>query len=552
MTVGPVIVRELRSQARQPLTYWLRVVAAGAAFGMLGFVLLQMYRAEVMWAATARGALASGANPFSGFGALLFGQLNATIFVCNCLLAPLLTADCISREKREGTFGLLFLTKLNAAGIVFGKAFVHTLRGLAMFAAMLPVLAIPVLAGGVSGKDCVMAVLIDGIVLIFGLAAGLLASAVSRDWVRSFVLAEFLSVFLVLVFMFGHFEILQARIGGTVKTLYHSGSALGYFLEVFCFHTNFAKESTGWTSVSSSPAIKLTTGWSDIWAGVASIQSEWFFVIVSCLAVAILIFVLAIVLAAQRIRRSWRQEAGSPKMSKLQRSFTQPRFAVQFLRRRLSRSLSRNPIGWLQHYSWTGRITKWGWFAVLLTIECLVSSDLDDFERVQPRLALLLLAGIAFTASASFRKDRESGALELLLVCPLSVSQIIGGRLRGLWMQFLPGAALLILCLAVTTTVGNEEMLNGLYMLVAFATVPVVGLFFSMTRLNSIVAWLLTILFGILMPWFATLASQVVLELFLSRDFAAHMLLLQAAAGILFWQLLYGRLKNRRFAFVHF
>jgi hypothetical protein len=35
VTVVPVIIRELRSQARQPLTYWLRVLGAGALLGVL-------------------------------------------------------------------------------------------------------------------------------------------------------------------------------------------------------------------------------------------------------------------------------------------------------------------------------------------------------------------------------------------------------------------------------------------------------------------------------------------------------------------------------------
>src|SRR5258705_2983654 len=118
MTVFPVIVRDLRAQSRQPVTYWLRVLAAGAVVGIFGFLLHRMPTAQIWMMASTY--MPAGANPFSEYGAVLFGQLNATLFVCNALLAPMLTADCISREKREGTLGLLFLTRLSAAGIVIG------------------------------------------------------------------------------------------------------------------------------------------------------------------------------------------------------------------------------------------------------------------------------------------------------------------------------------------------------------------------------------------------------------------------------------------------
>lgn len=538
MTVLPVIVRELRAQARQPSTYWLRVVAAGAVIGMLGLLLLATVKRESDFIAT---------YGVGGLGTLLFGYLNATLFLCNCLLAPLLTADCISREKREGTLGLLFLTKLDANGIVVGKAFVHTLRGLAMFAATIPMLAIPVLLGGVSGKDCMMALLIDGIVLVLGLASGFLASAVSRDWIRAFVLAEFLSLSLTLLFIYGHFKAFIVLIHGPAA---YRHSVFDQFINVFCFHINFVEVVGG----LFTPFISLRTRWSDMWANPASMQGEWFFLVGACLALGVFFFVVAIALAARRIRSSWRQEPASRQVSELQRSLTAPRFGVQILRRRLSRSLDRNPIGWLQHYSWTGRITKWGWFAVIMAFESLVISDVRNFSDVQPLIVLLFLAGIAFTASASFRRDRESGALELLLVCPLSVWQIIAGRLRGIWTQFLPSAALLTLCISVGASFDRQSPAPEVFwslLLPGFITLPIIGLFFSMTRVNFIVAWLLTLLVGIVIPWVVLAMSRLAWMALLDINPAYMMLFVELTVGVLFWPLLYSRLKYRHFAFAH-
>ena len=47
-------------------------------------------------------------------------------------------------------------------------------------------------------------------------------------------------------------------------------------------------------------------------------------------------------------------------------------------------------------------------------------------------------------SSSSFRRERETRVLELLLVSPINEWQIILGRLRGLWTQFLPSLALLL------------------------------------------------------------------------------------------------------------
>src|SRR5579863_2930157 len=60
--------------------------------------------------------------------------------------------------------------------------------------------------------------------------------------------------------------------------------------------------------------------------------------------------------------------------------------------------------------------------------------------------ALLVILAAAYTYAGvnGFLQERKSGALELILVSPLSVNQIIFGRIWGLWTQFLPAALLLV------------------------------------------------------------------------------------------------------------
>src|SRR5215218_2240681 len=108
MNVKPVIERELRVQARQSFTYLLR---------MLGVATLLF---ACFYFAATEGFM-------SQFGGKLFGYINFTLFCSIWILVPPLAADCISREKREGTLGLLFLTPLKARDIVLAKGLVHGL-----------------------------------------------------------------------------------------------------------------------------------------------------------------------------------------------------------------------------------------------------------------------------------------------------------------------------------------------------------------------------------------------------------------------------------------
>jgi ABC-type transport system involved in multi-copper enzyme maturation permease subunit len=60
------------------------------------------------------------------------------------------TADSISEEKREGTLGLLFLTDLKGYDVVLGKLASSSLHSFYTFLAVVPVMALPLLMGGMT------------------------------------------------------------------------------------------------------------------------------------------------------------------------------------------------------------------------------------------------------------------------------------------------------------------------------------------------------------------------------------------------------------------
>src|SRR5204863_2935453 len=82
--VLPVMERELRAEARHAVSYWLRTLGALVLLVVMAVMLI------------------GAQDNTPGLGAKLFGNLNTALFVTIWLLVPLLTADCLSRERREG------------------------------------------------------------------------------------------------------------------------------------------------------------------------------------------------------------------------------------------------------------------------------------------------------------------------------------------------------------------------------------------------------------------------------------------------------------------
>jgi hypothetical protein len=182
MTLLPIVERELRVKARQWPTYWSRV-----GIGLFG-TLLCLQQLEV-------GGMVGSAAEAGRFA--FRGLLVVSLLVCS--LGCLVTADAISWERREKTLGLLFLTRIGCADILLGKLASAALVVLGALVAFLPVLMIPVLAGGVTGGEAfrIGLVLVD--TLLLSLAAGLVASARRVEWFKSAQVAVGLMAALIFV-----------------------------------------------------------------------------------------------------------------------------------------------------------------------------------------------------------------------------------------------------------------------------------------------------------------------------------------------------------------
>ncbi len=408
MTLLPVIERELRVQSRRPFTYWLRV---------LGLVILLFVGVSQ--------AAKGGAS--IDHGGRLFGYLNTTLFFTIWILVPLVTADCISSERREGTLGLLFLTPLRARNIVLAKSVVHGLRALTLWVAVLPALTIPFLLGGVTWRELWLSVLINFGALCWALAAGILASSRTKVWLRSLLLAGILGTLFFLVFVFLNDLLVRSALGG----LYPWGRLF---------------DDPGFVSRSILEGTLLSANIAGSWGDMlrrlpGTGHRSWTIAEAELALLSIVALILAIELAARGVRRRWQDQPPSATQLWWREKLCTPVLWVSFFHGLMRRKIERNPIGWLEQRTWTGRLAIWGWLAVIISIYSAALSDLRIFTEgdfAQRILGWLLLGNVAISAAASFRRERESGLLELLLVSPVPEGQIIWGRLRGLWGQFLP------------------------------------------------------------------------------------------------------------------
>lgn len=467
MRILPVISRELRAQSRQPFTHWLRV---------LGVTVV------LVW-----GLLFAFDNQHaSNMGSVIFGQIHRSLFWAIWLLVPFSAADCISRERREGTLGLLFLTPLKPRDIVVAKGFAHGFRAMTLLLAVLPAMMIPFLLGGVSWNQVVMMALVEFTSICWALGVALVASSIAKDGMRAMILAVVLAVVAFYVS-----TVLTAR------AAYSAGVGTGGGLGQNIYAYYGSSESPFLIGLFVLGISNLEMWRPGIGVPITVLAP---LALHSVLAViGLLVLFASIVFSGIRIRNSWKEEPPSARMKEFQKTFLKPVVWVGFFKRWMQRKLDKNPIGWLEQRRWSGRMTSWVWFAVIVTFYSVFLGErnfMRDYGEIEDLMAWLLCVTMAAVSAASFRRERENGVLELLLVSPLKAREIVHGRLRGLWAQFLPACLGMLLLWLFTVSIFSHSTYNPRayreyariwFFAISFATIPAVGLYFSLRDRKSVV-----------------------------------------------------------------
>jgi ABC-type transport system involved in cytochrome c biogenesis permease component len=395
MTFLPIVERELRVAARRRGTYWSRTVIALVVVG-IGMWIYLMARHE---------------SPAEVSIGMFIGLTIVTGLFC--LFAGVqTTSDCLSEEKRDGTLGLLFLTDLRGYDVVAGKLVAGSLNTFYGLLATLPMLAIPLLMGGVTGGEFWRVTLVLVNTLFFSLACGMFASVLSKA-ARSGV-----AMCLLLVIFFSGLLPLTAVIIAASTDLVRDPLELAFLF-------------------APSPGYGFTLAFEQNYKG--GHESFWMSLIaVHCLAWAFL------GLTCFLLPRSWQDKAAT---------VSQLRWRDRWLRWSLGNSAERadfrtrlldvNAFYWLASRSRIKPAMVW---ALLGALACCwiwgwvkIGRDwLNPGVYITTALLLNTLLKCWFSAEtvAQLAEDRRIGALELLLSTPLEVFDITRGQFLALCRQF--------------------------------------------------------------------------------------------------------------------
>ena len=383
MTLLPIVERELRVAARRRSTYYYRLVAAFIAV-LVGVTIVET-------------------TPFDEGGAKLFRTLSWLAIIYALLAGTQATADSISSEKREGTLGLLFLTDLRGADIVLGKLAATAMDTLYGLLALLPVLAMPLLMGGVTAGEFWRMTLLILSLLLLAVSSGLACSSISIV-PRKAIEGSFLLVFLLAVGVW-------LGIAATLAALGHGVAANRLF---------HLAPLSGWAAALDGEYIVAPhLYWQPVGLCI-------FFSL--CLLAAACFFAARVWSEQMRIKRAekWR--------TRWESWLRGPRVLQTKLRATL---LNVNPILWLstrfrqlRWYPWIflgATLVFWGW-----GVSRSVGGQLETTVMTFASAHAILKYWFAAVNLYGLANDRDKDALELIFSTPLTEREII----KGQWLAF--------------------------------------------------------------------------------------------------------------------
>jgi ABC-type transport system involved in cytochrome c biogenesis permease component len=413
MTFLPIVARELRVAARRRSTYVTRT--------LLGLAVIAVW---LIMLATARRGIAA-----SEVGGMLFGILGTLAAAFSLLAGIFLTADCLSEERREGTLGLLFLTELRGYDVVLGKLMATSLPAVYGLLTIFPVLGLPLLIGGVSLAEFWRVVLVLLVTLAFSLSIGLAVSAFCRETRQAMSLTLLMLIVVSAVLPLVGWLRSDWLGAKTVPRPYLWPSPGYLFARAF-------DSSYSWTR----------NGRVEFWGSFATVAG---------------IAAMGLIAANLRVPHVWQEGGEGRARRRVVGWMRRWRVGGESFRKARRRLLEQNPFYWLASRD---RLSRWlvcivsAMLALLwlyLLRGCLgpPSSSREVFFLVSIVVALglhlILKWSVATEASRRLSEDRHSGALELVLVTPLPVGQIIEGQRRALRSSFV-----LPLAMASMTNVG--------------------------------------------------------------------------------------------------
>jgi ABC-type transport system involved in multi-copper enzyme maturation permease subunit len=413
MTCLPIVERELRVGARRGATYRTRFGSVLVSTVVCGMILWEF---------------SQGTAPHSRMGQILFCNLSITAFFYCLLVGPLVTADCLSGEKREGTLGLLFLTDLKGYDVVMGKLVASSINSFYGLLGILPLLALPWLLGGITAADFVRMSLVLITTLLLSLAVGILVSTLSRHERRAMMMTLLSMAFLIT----GPYLILflVALIQGKIINLDFLDSVLPGN-PLYSFNSALAP-------FNSMP----------IRGGVPGFGGFWLSLLISHLMVW-----GALLAACAILPRAWQEKQRIRWIQRWRLYWEQWAYGKAAERIVFRRKLLEiNPFLWLSGRDRVKLKFAWGLAAAMLLWGLLYHwFHWDLLSDAAMTTAVVFLAHLFFKiwiiseACNRIVQEQQLGSLEALLSTPMKVSEILRGQLLALKQLFAKPIVVLLL-----------------------------------------------------------------------------------------------------------
>lgn len=385
MTFLPIVARELRVASRRGTTFWSRVLAALAAAAMMVWML---------------GTLGTLVAP-DLLGPRIFHSLTALAFLGCLFPGVVLTADCLSREKREGTLGFLFLTDLKGHDVVLGKLVATSLRAVYALLAIFPFLAMPFFIGGLTAGEFWRMVLVLLNTLVLSLAVGMALSALA--WRQHVAMMGTIGA--VAIASFG--LPLLGQMPGLLSPLtsFRLAFDAAYAVEPRRFLVSaLLVQAVGWL-------LLLASGWylPHSWRGSFVVQRK----------------------QGADLASAARTAAGAPARKRL---------------------LDERPAEWL---ATRGNKTGWLWISCGLVVLVWFAGHMTGGGNGISPLGIGIVAiglhgvmqfWIAWEASGRLNEARRNSFMEQLLTTPLSTPEIVRSQMIALERQFSPPLVVVAAC----------------------------------------------------------------------------------------------------------
>ncbi|MDB6053714.1 MAG: hypothetical protein JWN25_1237 [Verrucomicrobiales bacterium] len=373
--IFPVIEREMALASRSRRTYELRmgVIAIAAIVFVVNMATVQLSKIT---------------------GTYYFNLIESLLLLYCVAEGVRATSDCLSEEERNGTLGLLFLTRLRGVDVVLGKMAVQATRSFYVFLGLLPLSGLSLILGGVRATDFLLANLHLASFLFFCLSWGLFVS--SRSVKETY--AGVMTVLGILSACFIAFALDASYSRGPIHVHLRPFDYLRYG--------------------AAAPGVWFLTAPALLWVGLAAVLTSQ---------------------AGRRVEKLRSTLSAKARVRLSKKSMVERVVVTPGVRRDC---LETDPIKYLvlRHRTtgmWVGVI---GGFTLILGIGIawvgLETSPLVNLSLCRWSLILLLIFQMS-RAVAFCSILRESGSLELILTTPVSPRKLIQGCKAALFRTFL-------------------------------------------------------------------------------------------------------------------